>query len=133
MWPEPVERIASLLREAGVQGRIEELPEGVDEPPGPEVRAAGFDCDGHRLVVLVPREAAVDRDKVRRVAGCTTLRPAPFPPFPFRPARVLVDRSILTLRTAWLEAGSPRHVLGISSGQFVRLVSGETADVLVDD
>ena len=35
MWPEPVERIASFLRHSEAEGRIEELPPGVDEPPGP--------------------------------------------------------------------------------------------------
>jgi prolyl-tRNA editing enzyme YbaK/EbsC (Cys-tRNA(Pro) deacylase) len=133
VWPEPVERIAAFLRDAGAQGRIEELPPGVDEPPGTAVRAAGFDCDGRTLVVIVPVERAVDRDKVRRAVGCTDLRPAPFPAFPYRPARVLVERSILSVRTAWLEAGSPRHVLGISPSQLVSLASAETADLLVDD
>jgi prolyl-tRNA editing enzyme YbaK/EbsC (Cys-tRNA(Pro) deacylase) len=133
VWPEAVERIAAFLREAGAQGRIEELPAGVDEPPGSEVRAAAFNCDGRTLVVLVPAERAVDRDKVRGAAGCTDLRPAPIPAFPYRPARVLVERSLLSLRTAWLEAGSPRHVLGVSPSQLIGLTSAETADLLVED
>jgi prolyl-tRNA editing enzyme YbaK/EbsC (Cys-tRNA(Pro) deacylase) len=133
VWPEPVERIAAFLREAGVQGRIEELPDGVDEPPGAKVRAVGFDCDGRSLVVLVPVEHAVDRDKLRQVARCTSLTPGRLTTFPYRPARVLADRSLLALRTAWLEAGSPRHVLGISPSQLLRLAGAETADLVVDD
>jgi prolyl-tRNA editing enzyme YbaK/EbsC (Cys-tRNA(Pro) deacylase) len=133
VWPEPVERIAALLREAGIQGRIEELPNGVDEPPGTAVRVAGFDCDGRGLVLLVPHEREIDRDKLRRVARCVRLTSAPPPAFPFRPARVVADRSLLTLRTAWLEAGSPRHVLGIAPSQVLRLTAAETADLLVDD
>jgi hypothetical protein len=133
VWPEAVERIAAYLRNAGVPGRIEELAAGADEPPGPEVRAAGFDCDGRGLVVLVPAESAVDRDKVSRLAGCTALMPAPFLPFPYRPARVLVDRSVLSLRFVWVEAGSPRHVLGLSSRHLIRLLGAETADLVVED
>jgi prolyl-tRNA editing enzyme YbaK/EbsC (Cys-tRNA(Pro) deacylase) len=133
VWPEPVERVAAFLRETGAQGRIEELAAGVDEPPGPGMRAAGFECDGRQLVVLVPAERAVDRDKLSRFAACTSLRPAPFAAFPYRPARVLVDRSILSVRTVWLEAGSPRHVLGLSPSELLRLAAAATGDFVVDD
>ena len=133
MWPEPVERIAAFLREAGAHGRIEELAADVDEPPGDVLLTAGFDCDGGSLVVLVPSDRVVDRDKVRRVAKCTHLRQGALAPFPYRPARVFLDRTVLLWGTAWLEAGSPRHVLAISPGQLVRLVGAETADLLVDD
>src|SRR5947208_14484308 len=84
MWPEPVERIASFLRESEAQGRIEELPPGVDEPPGPAVRAVGFDCDGRTLVVLVPEDRAIDHDRVSRRGACAALRPAPSGTFPFQ-------------------------------------------------
>lgn len=133
MWPEPVERVAAFLRAAGVQGRLEELPAGVDSPPGPTVRAAGFDCDGRALVALVPGDRAVDRDKLARAAGCGTLRPSKAPGFPFQPARVLLDRSVLSGPTVWLEAGSPRHVLGLAPSQLTRLTRSETADFLVED
>jgi prolyl-tRNA editing enzyme YbaK/EbsC (Cys-tRNA(Pro) deacylase) len=133
MWPEPVERIATFLRESEAQGRIEELPAGVDTSPGPQLRAVGFECDGRSLVVLVPADRAVDREKVARSAGCSTLRPAPFPPFPFHPARVLLDRSVLALRNVWLEAGSPRHFLGVPPSQLVRLTRAETENVLRED
>jgi hypothetical protein len=45
MWPEPVERIASFLRESEAHGQLEELPEGVDTPPGTGARAEAFECD----------------------------------------------------------------------------------------
>jgi prolyl-tRNA editing enzyme YbaK/EbsC (Cys-tRNA(Pro) deacylase) len=133
VWPEAVERVAEVLRGMGVQAQLEELPAGVDEPPGPAVRVAGFECDGRTLVVLVPAERALDRDKLRAAARCTTLRPAPFPAFPFERARVLVDHSLLAVRTVWLEAGSPRHVLGLPPGQLTRVTRAETADVLLED
>jgi prolyl-tRNA editing enzyme YbaK/EbsC (Cys-tRNA(Pro) deacylase) len=131
-WPEPVERIAAFLRASGAEGRIEELPAGVDEPPGPALRAAGFECDGRTLVVLLPAERSVDSDKVARVAGCRALHSTPSPPFPFQSARVFVDRSVLTTAAVWLEAGSPRHVLGLSPNQLLRLTRSESADLVLE-
>jgi prolyl-tRNA editing enzyme YbaK/EbsC (Cys-tRNA(Pro) deacylase) len=120
------------VRAAGAQGCIEELPAGVDTPPGPALRAAGFECNGRSLVVLVPSDRAVDRDKLAAAARCSTLRPAPLPSFPFQPARVVLDHSVLGASTVWLEAGSPRHVLGLAPSQLVRLTRSETADVLLE-
>jgi prolyl-tRNA editing enzyme YbaK/EbsC (Cys-tRNA(Pro) deacylase) len=83
--------------------------------------------------VLVPDDRTIDRERLARRAGCSTLVPAPFPAFPFQPARVLIDRSLLAVRTVWLEAGSPRHVLGLAPNQLLRLTRAETASFLVDD
>jgi prolyl-tRNA editing enzyme YbaK/EbsC (Cys-tRNA(Pro) deacylase) len=129
-WPEPVEQIAAFLRSAGTEGRIEELPAGVDEPPGIALRAAGFECAGRMLVTLVPAHRAIDRDKLAGAAGCSTLRPAPFPAFPFQSARVFMERSVLSTGIVWLKAGSPRHVLGLNPGQLIRLTRSETADLV---
>ena len=133
MWPEPVERVAALLRSAGVQGRLEELHVDVDEPPGPAFRTAGFECDGRALVALVPSARAIDRDKLAAAAKCTALRPAPVPDFPFRRTRVFLDRSALSTPTVWLEAGSPRHYLGLAPGQLTHLTHAQTADLLLED
>jgi prolyl-tRNA editing enzyme YbaK/EbsC (Cys-tRNA(Pro) deacylase) len=133
MWPEPVERIAAFLRESNAQARLEELPAGVDTAPGPSVSAAAFECDGRALVALLPLDAAIDRVRLARRAGCSDLRPAPSRSFPFQDARVLVDRSLLALRTVWLEAGSPRHVLGLPPRQLLRLTRAETGVFLVED
>jgi prolyl-tRNA editing enzyme YbaK/EbsC (Cys-tRNA(Pro) deacylase) len=133
VWPEPVERIAGLLRSSGVQGRLEELPAGVDEPPGPAFRAAGFECNGRALVALVPAGRAIDRDKLAAAAKCTTLRPAPFPDFPYRRTRVFLDRSALSTAVVWLEAGSPRYYLGLAPSHLTRLIRAKTADLLLED
>jgi len=133
MWPEPIERIAALLRTTGVQGKLEELPAGVDVPPGPAFRAVGFECDGRGLVALVPADRDVDRDKLAAAARCTSLRPGPCPEFPFEPARVFLDRSALTGGMVWLEAGSPRHVLGLAPSQLLRVTRSQTADLLLED
>ncbi len=133
MWPESVERIASFLRDSEAQGRIEELPPGVDTPPGPAARVAGFDCDGKLLVALVPADRAIEQARLARSSGCSVLRPAASPPFPFQGARVIADRSLLAMRTVWLEAGSPRHVVGLAPDQLLRLTRAETGLFLVQD
>jgi prolyl-tRNA editing enzyme YbaK/EbsC (Cys-tRNA(Pro) deacylase) len=132
MWPEPVERIAGLLRAAHVEGRIEELAPGVDSPPGTVVFAEGFEADGARVVALVPTAREVDRDKLAAAAKSSGLRPAPAPEFPFEPARVVLDRSLLAAPIVWLAAGSGRHVVAIAPQHLVRLTRAETADLLVD-
>jgi prolyl-tRNA editing enzyme YbaK/EbsC (Cys-tRNA(Pro) deacylase) len=132
VWPEPVERIAAFLRASGTVGRLEELPADADAAPGPAIRAAGFQCDGRGLVVLVPEERAVDRDKVAAAAGCGTLRPAPIPEFPFHPARVLLDRVLITAEMVWLELGSDRYVLGLAPSDLARLTRAEGADLLLE-
>jgi prolyl-tRNA editing enzyme YbaK/EbsC (Cys-tRNA(Pro) deacylase) len=133
MWPASVERIAVLLRTTGVQGQLEELPAGVDTPPGPAVRALGFECDGDSLVALVPEDREVDRDKLATLAKCVRLRSARSPDFPFQQARVFLDRTALTTGTVWLEAGSPRHVLGLAPSQLVHVTRSQTADLLLED
>jgi hypothetical protein len=133
MWPEPVERIATLLRRAGVEGRLEELPDGVDSAPDVALHVAAFDCDGRLLVALVPTGRTLDRDKLAVAARCRELRPSLAPVFPFRRARVIVDGSVLTAETAWIEAGSPRHVLGLPPDQLTRLTRSETADLVLED
>ena len=133
MWPDPVERIASFLRQSEAHGRLEELPEGVHTPPGTAVRAFAYDCDGRALVALVPADAEVDLSRLARRAGCSEPKPVRARPFPYQGTRVLVERSLLTVRTAWLEAGSPRHVLGLSPSQIVRLTRAETGNFLLSD
>jgi hypothetical protein len=127
-----VERIAAFLRAAGAPARLEELPEGADRPPDPAVRAEGFACEGRRLVALVPAESAIDRDKLSAAAACADPQPAPLPEFPFRPARVLVDHSILSIGTVWLAAGSPRHVLGLDAGHLAQLTHALSADLVTE-
>jgi prolyl-tRNA editing enzyme YbaK/EbsC (Cys-tRNA(Pro) deacylase) len=133
MWPEAVERIASFLRESEALGRLEELPPGVDTPPGPGARAEAFVCEGQTLVALVPSDRAVDRARLARRAGCAQLQPTGERSFPFQGARVLVDRTLLSPRTVWLAAGSPRHVLGLGPRQLLRLTRAETGTFLVED
>src|SRR4051794_41753693 len=93
-WPEQVERIASFLRQSQALGRLEELPAGVEEPPGPGARAEAFDCDGRTLVALVPDVREIDRSRLARRAGCTEMAGATVGGFPVPGAPGLPDPSL---------------------------------------
>jgi prolyl-tRNA editing enzyme YbaK/EbsC (Cys-tRNA(Pro) deacylase) len=130
VWPEPVERIAVFLRAAGVEGRLEELLPGAGPPAGQKLRADGFEGEGAVVVALVPAGRSVDDVKLAVAAGFSAVRPAPAPGFPFEGARVFMDQSILSADAAWLEAGSPRHVLELSPVQIARVTKARTAELL---
>ena len=87
--------------------------------------------EGEGFHVSAQRGAEGARAESR--AGCTELRRVSARTFPFQGARVLVDKSLLALDTVWLEAGSPRHVLGLPPRQLLRLTHAETGTFLVED
>jgi prolyl-tRNA editing enzyme YbaK/EbsC (Cys-tRNA(Pro) deacylase) len=130
VWPEAVERIAAFLRASGVEGRLEELLPGAGPPAGQMLRVDGFHGDGAAVVALVPTDRAVDRRKLAIAMNCSEVRPAPAAGFPFEGARVFMDQSALLTESVWLEAGSPRHLLGLSPVQLARVTHAETADLL---
>jgi prolyl-tRNA editing enzyme YbaK/EbsC (Cys-tRNA(Pro) deacylase) len=130
MWPEEVERIAAFLRAAGAEGRLEELLAGTGPPAGQMLRADAFDGEGGAVVALVPADRAVDTLKLAVAAGRPEVRPVPAFAFPFEGARVFMDQTVVSSDVVWLEAGSPRHVIGLSPAQVVRVTTGETADLL---
>jgi prolyl-tRNA editing enzyme YbaK/EbsC (Cys-tRNA(Pro) deacylase) len=130
VWPEAVERIAAFLRASGVEGRLEELLPGAGPPAGQMLRVDGFDGDGAAVVALIPADRAVDLRKLATAANCSELRPAPAVGLPFEGARVFMDQSALSSESVWLEAGSPRHLLGLSPAQLARVTHAETADLL---
>jgi prolyl-tRNA editing enzyme YbaK/EbsC (Cys-tRNA(Pro) deacylase) len=130
VWPEAVEGIAAFLRASGVEGRLEELLPGAGPPPGQKLRADGFDGDGSAVVVLVPIDRVVDEQKLAGAADYSRVRPAPARGFPYEGARVFLDQSVLPSEAVWLEAGSPRHVVGLSPAQLTRVTKAETADLL---
>ena len=130
MWPDAVEGIAAFLRAAAVEGRLEELLPGTALPAGQKLRADTFDTEGGVLVALVPSERRVDERKLIAASSREDLRSAPAIGFPFDGARVFMDQSVLSAHAVWLEAGSPRHVLGVSPAQLARVTSAQTADLL---
>jgi prolyl-tRNA editing enzyme YbaK/EbsC (Cys-tRNA(Pro) deacylase) len=128
VWPSPVEEVAAVFRSAGIEARLEELARGETEFPGTAARASAYDCDGRLLVVLVPVDAVIDRTKL----GCLHPRPVEPPRFPFRGATVRIEQSLLNERTIWLDAGSPRHAVGLSPVQLARFVHAQPLDLVVD-
>jgi prolyl-tRNA editing enzyme YbaK/EbsC (Cys-tRNA(Pro) deacylase) len=90
----------------------------------------GFDAEGAAVVALVPADRAVDPRKVAAATNSSEARPAPTAGFPFEGARVFMDQSALSFESVWLEAGSPRHLLGLSPAQLIRVTNAETADLL---
>jgi prolyl-tRNA editing enzyme YbaK/EbsC (Cys-tRNA(Pro) deacylase) len=130
VWPEAVEGIAAFLRSAAVEGRLEELLPGAGPPAGQMLRVDGFEADGAAVVALVPADRALDLRKLVTATNCSDGRPAPTAGFPFQGARVFIDQSALSSESVWLEAGSPRHLLGLSPAQLIRVTNAETADLL---
>src|SRR5206468_5078776 len=73
-WPEPVERVAAVLRAAAVDARIEEFPEGTPtaraaaEAVGCElaqiVKSLVFVCDGAYVLAMVPGDQRADERAV---------------------------------------------------------------------
>ena len=119
-----------FLRSAGVEGRLEESLPGAGPPVGQMLRVDGFDAEGAAVVALVPTDRAVDVRKLAAATNSEQVRPAPAAGFPFERARVFIDQSALSSESIWLEAGSPRHLLGLSPAQLARVTHAETADLL---
>jgi len=132
MWPDEVEGVAALLRDAGIEGTLEELPKGVDVSPGTFLHGSGFVCDGRPLVALIPSQRELDRDKLAAATRCAGLRSVEAGSFPYRGSRVVLDRSALTEVQVWLTVGARRHVLGLPPAQLVRFLHAETADLVAD-
>jgi Cys-tRNA(Pro) deacylase len=153
-WPEPVERVAAVLRAQGVDARIEEFAEGTStaaaaaEAVGCEaaqiVKTLVFVCDGLPVLALVPGDRRADPAKVAAAAGAgyarvasaeevlaaTGFEPGGVAPFPApRVSRVLIARELLQHESIWAGAGSSRHILGIAPADAVRLTNAEQADL----
>jgi prolyl-tRNA editing enzyme YbaK/EbsC (Cys-tRNA(Pro) deacylase) len=130
MWPPEVERVVAPLRAAGIEARIEELPEGETEFPGTGAHAVGYDCDGRLVVALVPDGREADLDKIAAAAGCRPFQRSSTPLFPFDgAARVLIEQRLLTAETVWVEAGSSRHALGLEPDVLAHLTRAVPADL----
>lgn len=154
-WPEPVERVAAVLRAQGVDARLEELEQGTAtaeaaaKAVGCEraqiVKTLVFVCDGLPVLALVPGDRRADAGRIAAAAGAGDARiarsdevlaatgfeaggVAPFPA-PLV-ARVLVERELLRHEVVWAGAGTSRHVVGLAPGDLARLTNAETADLV---
>jgi Cys-tRNA(Pro) deacylase len=156
-WPEAVERVATFLREGGVEARIEEFGAGTPTAEdaaravgcklGQIVKSLVFNCDGKPLVVLVPGDRRADTRKVARAVGCrrakvagpdevraaTGFAPGAVAPFPLpKVERALIDRQLLVHERVWIGAGSPNHMATLAPADLVRLAKAEPMDAVTD-
>lgn len=153
-WPEPVERVAAVLRDAGIDGRVEEFPEGtptardaakaVGASLGQIVKSLLFICDGRPTLALVPGDRRADETKVAALAGAkaarvakrdevvaaTGFKPGGVAPFPVPAvAQVLIQAELLGHEQVWIGAGSERYMAGISPVDLVRLTDARAGDL----
>ena len=154
-WPEPVQRVAGYLREAGAEVRVEEVADGTPTAQaaarvvgcdlGQIVKSLVFDCDGRPVVVMVPGDRRADSEKIARAAGCSLARIAgaeevaeatgfetgAVAPFPLpRVERLLVDRTLLAQPVVRIGAGSDRHMVALAPSELVRLSRATPMDVV---
>ncbi|HEY8029250.1 MAG TPA: YbaK/EbsC family protein [Gaiellaceae bacterium] len=153
-WPEPVERVAAVLRAAAVDARIEEFPEGTPTA-GEAARAIGctraeivkslvFVCDGRPVLALVPGDKRADAQRLSAAAGAgyarvakpeevvsaTGFEPGAVAPFPApNVSRVLMDRSLLRHEIVWIGAGSDCHMAGLGPSDLARLAKADIGDL----
>lgn len=154
-WPEPVERVAAVLRAAGVDGRIEEFPAGTKtardaaEAIGCElsqiVKTLVVVADGAFLLVLIPGDERLDERAVAAAAPARDVRIATAPevvqatgfdpggvaPFPqgVAAAGALIERSLFRHPVVWIGAGTAQHVAGLAPGELARLANARTVDL----
>jgi prolyl-tRNA editing enzyme YbaK/EbsC (Cys-tRNA(Pro) deacylase) len=156
-WPEPVERVAAHVGEAGAEARVEEFEVGTPTARD-AARAAGcgldqivkslvFVCGEAFVLALVPGDRRADAGKIAAAAGAgdarvaraheveaaTGFAPGAVAPFPVaRVERVLVDRTLLSHDVVWVGAGSPRHLAALAPTELVRLARATPADVVAE-
>lgn len=153
-WPEPVERVAGVLRAAAIEARIEQLPEGptsakaaaaaVGCDESQVVQTAVLVCDGAYVLALVPGDRRVDEAAVAAAVGSATVRPAEpgeveqatgfdpggVAPFPQQAvAHVVADRSLLAHPLVWIGAGSASHLAALPPGELVRLAGARVFEI----
>jgi prolyl-tRNA editing enzyme YbaK/EbsC (Cys-tRNA(Pro) deacylase) len=154
-WPEPVERVAAFLREAGAEARLEEFESGTPTAED-AARVAGCSvaqivksivvvCDGRPVVTFVPGDRRADLDKIARAAGSSSARlaradeveratgfpPGAVAPFPLpRIEQVFVDQTLLSHDLVWVGAGSSSHLAVLSPTELVRLTRARPLDAV---
>lgn len=153
-WPEPVERVAGVLRGAGVDGRVEEFPQGtptavaaaeaVGCAPAQIVKSLLLVCDGRPVLALVPGDRRADAAKVAAAAGArkarvgsrdevlaaTGFEPGAVAPFPAPGvSQVLLAQELLVHELVWVGAGSTRHMAAVTPVDLVQLTHARAADL----
>jgi prolyl-tRNA editing enzyme YbaK/EbsC (Cys-tRNA(Pro) deacylase) len=152
-WPQPVERVAAVLREAQLEARIEEFPAGtasaedaataVGCKPAQIVKSLVLMAGREPAVVLVPGDRRVDTakvaaklgvDKIRfaggdQVRSLTGFEPGAVAPFPLPGVKhVFADRALLTQPELWIGAGSDTHLAVLKPADLMRLAGATAMD-----
>ena len=153
-WPEPVARVAEVLKRTGIDARVEEFPEGtptasaaaktVGSSRAQIVKSLVFVCDGRPLLALVPGDRRADENKVAAAAGAryarvarpdevlaaTGFEPGGVAPFPAPGiSQVLMSEELLVHDRVWVGAGSERHMAGLSPADLLRLTNARTGEL----
>jgi prolyl-tRNA editing enzyme YbaK/EbsC (Cys-tRNA(Pro) deacylase) len=153
-WPEPVARVAEVLRRTGVDARVEEFPEGtptasaaakaVGSSRAQIVKSLVFICDGRPTLALVPGDRRADEIKVAAAAGAryarvarpdevhasTGFEPGGVAPFPAPGvSQVLMSTELLVHDRVWIGAGSERHMAGLSPVDLARITQARAGDL----
>jgi prolyl-tRNA editing enzyme YbaK/EbsC (Cys-tRNA(Pro) deacylase) len=153
-WPEPVARVAEVLKRAGIDARVEEFPDGTPTA-GAAAKAVGasraqivkslvFVCDGRPTLALVPGDRRADETKVAAAAGtraarvarpdevlaATGFEPGGVAPFPAPGvSQVLMATELLAHERVWIGAGSEHHMAGLAPTDLAQLTKARTADL----
>jgi prolyl-tRNA editing enzyme YbaK/EbsC (Cys-tRNA(Pro) deacylase) len=157
-WPETVERVAAVLRDAGIEARVEQFEEptptaadaarAVGCELGQVVKSLVVLCDLTPVLALIPGDRRADLGKVARAAGAVEARvagaveverltgfvPGAVAPFPLPGiAVVLMERMLLAHDDLWIGAGSVRHLASLVPTDLVGLTRAKTADLVEAD
>lgn len=157
-WPEPVERVARVLREARIEARLEEFGHGTPTAEAAAsaagcdlsqiVKSLVFTCGGRWIVVMIPGDRRADRAKVAAAAGCERIKiagPAEVAratgfeaggvaPFPLPGIEtILVDRGLLAHEIVWVGAGTSRHLAALAPADLARLARARPVDAVSEN
>ena len=153
-WPEPVERVAAVLRAAAVDARIEQFEQGTPTARD-AARAVGcelaqivksivFVCDGAFVLALVPGDRRANEQAVPAAVGAnlvppananavvhaTGFEPGGVAPFPQRAVTAaLIDGSLLAHHVVWIGAGTAAHMAAMPPADLARLAGARTFDL----
>lgn len=156
-WPEPVQRVVRTIREANIEARVEEFPDGTPTASD-AARATGaqlqeivkslvFMCDGRSVLVMVPGDRRADSEKIARAVGCGDVKVASakevaeatgfstggVAPFPLaNVALVLMERTLLAHEIVWIGAGTSRHMAALAPSDLVRLARARPVDAVAE-
>ena len=129
----------------GGTGATEDAAQAVGCELGQIVKSLVFDCDGRKVLALVPGDRRADSEKVARAAGsrfariagtdevreATGFDPGAVAPFPLEHIdAVFVERTLLSQPVLWVGAGSERHMAALSPTELLRLSRARPMDVV---